>query len=327
MTARLRISVALCTCEGERFLREQLESIRAQTRLPDEVVVCDDASGDGTATIVERFAGESPIPVRFLRNGRRLGSTKNFGKAIGLCTGDVIALSDQDDVWLPGKLARIGEIFSTDPALGAVFTDGEVVDEELRPLGYGLWQAHRPNRFQRNRLRKSNVFDALLNRNLATGATMAFRSRFLPQLLPIPGDWVHDGWIALLVAAVAKVTAVPEPWILYRRHGSQQIGAERKSLDVRIETAKRTGAEEYLGMAERYGEALDRLRSFGNVPPGVLRNVEGKIAHLAYRAERRRNGGGSVRVAKELLSSRYRRYSDGWKSALKDLFVTDDEYA
>jgi glycosyltransferase involved in cell wall biosynthesis len=320
MTGRLRISVALCTCEGERFLREQLESIRSQTRAPDEIVICDDVSGDGTAEIVERFAGESPFPVRFLRNERRLGSTKNFEKTIGLCAGDVIALSDQDDVWLHGKLSRIEDIFSGDPAIGAVFTDGEVVDEALRPLGYGLWQAHRPNRFQKIRLRNGNVFGALLNHNLVTGATMAFRSRFLPLLLPIPEEWVHDGWIALLVAAVAKVEAVPEPWIRYRRHERQQIGAERAGFEGRIVAAKKTGAEEYLGMAQRYEEVLDRLRSVGEVSPVILRNTEGKIAHLTYRAERSRKEGSPVRIAKELLSSRYRRYSDGWKSALKDLF-------
>ena len=321
MTGRLRISVALCTCEGEKFLREQLESIRAQTRPPEEVVVCDDVSSDGTAEIVGRFAAESPFPVRFFRNERRLGSTKNFEKAVGLCTGEVIALSDQDDVWIPGKLGRIGAIFTGDPAIGAVFTDGEVVDEELHPQGFRLWQAHRPSRFQKICLRNGNVFDALLNHNLATGATMAFRSRFLPLVLPIPGAWVHDGWIALLIAAAAKVEAVPEPWILYRRHERQQIGAERKGLEGRIATAQRMGTEEYLGMSERYEEILDRLRSLGNVSPEVLRNVEGKIAHLAFRAERGRSGGSPARVARELLSLRYRRYSDGWKSAMKDLFL------
>ena len=321
MTGKLRISVALCTCEGERFLREQLESIRSQTRPPDEIVACDDVSSDGTAEIVERFAGEVPFPVRFFRNERRLGSTKNFEKAIGLCAGDVIALSDQDDVWRPGKLARIEDIFSGDPALGAVFTDGEVVGEELHPQGYGLWQAHRVNRFQMKCLRNGDIYDALLNHNLATGATMAFHSRFLPLVLPIPGEWVHDGWIALLVAAVAKVEAVPEPWILYRRHKRQQIGAERKGFEGRIATAKRTGEEEYRRISQRYEEVLDRLRSFGNVSPEVLRNVEGKIAHLAFRAERSRKGGSPVRVAMELLSMRYRRYSGGWKSAMKDLFL------
>jgi len=321
MTGPLRISIALCTCEGERFLREQLESIRLQARPPDEIVVCDDASGDGSAEIVERFAGECPFPVRFFRNERRLGSTRNFEKSIGLCPGDVIVLSDQDDVWRPGKLARMEEIFSGDPAIGAVFTDGEVVDEALRPQGFGLWHAHRMNRFQKACLRRADLFGALLNRNLATGATMAFRSRFLPLVLPIPGGWVHDGWIALLIAAVAKVEAVPEPWILYRLHEHQQIGAERKGLEGRIATAKNTGFEEYRGMAERYGEVLDRLRSFGNVSPEVLRSIEGKIAHLAFRADRRRNAGSPVRVARELLLMRYRRYSDGWKSVLKDLIL------
>jgi len=319
MTGPLRISIALCSCDGERFLPAQLDSIRGQDRPPDEVVICDDASGDGTWDIVEQFRRDAPFPVRAVRNGRRLGVAKNFERAIGLCAGDVIALSDQDDVWMSYKLSRLGGIFAGDPSVGAVFTDGEVVDAELHPLGYRLSRAHRPNRYQLKCLRKGYAFGALLNRNLATGATMAFRSRFRSLLLPIPEEWVHDGWIALLIAAVSKVEGVPEPLILYRRHAAQQIGAERKGFSDRVGTAKGIAAEDYLWMGERFGEILERLRSAGGVSPEILRDVEGKIAHLAFRAGRSAGGTGPLPVAKELLAIRYNRYSEGWKSALKDL--------
>jgi len=320
MTGPLRISIALCACDGEKYLPAQLDSIRGQTPPPGEIVICDDASGDGTVAIVERFLRDAPFPVRAVRNARRLGVAKNFEQAIGLCAGDVVALSDQDDVWLPGKLARIGALFSGDPALGAVFTDGEVVDESLRPLGYRLWQAHRPNRYQRKRLRQGDAFGALLSRNLATGATMAFRSRYRPLVLPIPDAWVHDGWIALLIAAVSKVEAVPESLILYRRHEAQQIGADRKGHSERIAIAKSTGTGEYRRMEEQYRAALDRLRSRGGLSPAIERELEGKIAHLALRAQRG-GGAGPFSVATELVAGRYRRYSDGWKSAMKDLLM------
>src|SRR5947208_14214106 len=99
------ISVAMCTYNGERFLKEQLESLAAQTRQPDELVVCDDRSTDSTPHIVEAFARAAPFPVRLEVNDRCLGSTKNFEHAILRCTGALIALSDQDDVWHPEKLA------------------------------------------------------------------------------------------------------------------------------------------------------------------------------------------------------------------------------
>ncbi len=88
-----------------RCLEPQLASLLAQTRLPDELVACDDGSTDGTVSILEAFARRAPFPVRIERNDVRLRSTRNFEKAIGLCTGDLIATSDQDDVWLPEKLA------------------------------------------------------------------------------------------------------------------------------------------------------------------------------------------------------------------------------
>src|ERR687885_1327551 len=101
----MKVSVAMCTYNGAAFLREQLQSLAAQARTPDELVVCDDASADATVRVVREFAAAAPFPVRLTVNERNLGSTKNFERAISLCAGDLVALSDQDDLWLPAKLA------------------------------------------------------------------------------------------------------------------------------------------------------------------------------------------------------------------------------
>src|SRR5215207_2518174 len=100
----VRISIALCTYNGEQYLQQQLDSFVAQSRPPDELVVCDDRSTDRTVPIVEDFAKRAPFRVELVINETNLGSTRNFEKAIGLCTGDIIFLADQDDVWLPEKL-------------------------------------------------------------------------------------------------------------------------------------------------------------------------------------------------------------------------------
>src|SRR5215470_8302349 len=110
------ISVAMCTYNGARFLAEQLGSLAAQSRLPDELVVCDDGSTDESAEIVKDFARHAPFPVRLEVNEENLGATKNFEKAIGLCRGEVIALSDQDDVWYPKKLELHESVFVADPS-------------------------------------------------------------------------------------------------------------------------------------------------------------------------------------------------------------------
>src|ERR671927_271278 len=109
---RAKFSVAMCTYNGARFVREQLASIAAQTRPPDELVVCDDCSTDATLECIREFARTAPFPVRVVENEKNAGSTKNFERAVELCEGDFIALADQDDVWLPEKLQRLEEVLA-----------------------------------------------------------------------------------------------------------------------------------------------------------------------------------------------------------------------
>src|SRR5258708_997920 len=135
----LRISVAMCTYNGVRFLPEQLESIAAQTRLPDELVVCDDRSTDESVEIIRQFAHRAPFAVRLEINANNRGVTKNFQKAIELCQGDVIALADQDDVWKAQKLQRIVEALEKSPQCILVFSDGECIDGAGLELGFTLW--------------------------------------------------------------------------------------------------------------------------------------------------------------------------------------------
>ena len=140
---------------------EQLESIAAQTVMPDEVVVCDDRSTDKTAEIVESFGRRAPFPVRLYLNEDNLGSTKNFEKAITLCDSEIILLSDQDDVWHARKLERIQETFADQPRTGAVFTDADIVDAVLRSTGRSLWKAVGFTQREQRNLRRGRGFDVL----------------------------------------------------------------------------------------------------------------------------------------------------------------------
>lgn len=326
------LSVALCTYNGARHLPQQLESLAAQTRPPDELVVCDDRSSDDTAALVTEFAARAPFPVRLRVNARNLGSTRNFEVAIRLCAGQVIALCDQDDVWLPQKLARIGAVFGARPEVGLVFSDGVVVDEALRPLGHGVWDSFGFTPRMRRRVRRGGAFDLLLGRNLVTGATMAFRAVYREAALPVPAgtDRIHDGWIALVVAALAPVALIEEPLILYRQHTAQQLGAGlpvewEKPLGEKVRLARRAGAAGYRDQAA----ALERLRaclaeaSAGSFPAAAaLARVDAKLANLRARAAMPGRLSARVpRVARELLSGRYHRYAEGMLSAARDLLV------
>ncbi len=130
----MKISVAMCTFNGAQYLGEQLASLLAQIRLPDELIICDDGSRDNTCDILRAFAGKVPFEIHIHVNETTLGSTKNFEKIISLCSGDIIALSDQDDVWYPQKLSLIEQAFLQNPQMGGVFTNAEIVDQNLEPL-------------------------------------------------------------------------------------------------------------------------------------------------------------------------------------------------
>src|SRR3984893_11664406 len=158
----MRISAAMCTYNGARFLPDQLESIAAQTRLPDELIICDDRSTDGSVDIIRSFAHHAPFPIRLVFNATNLGSTKNFEKAIGLCEGEIIALEDQDDVWRPEKLGCIAGVLERDERIGAVFSDAELIDQDSRPLGQTLWSSFFFNSREQDKFERGHGLNVLL---------------------------------------------------------------------------------------------------------------------------------------------------------------------
>lgn len=323
---RLGISVALATHDGARFLPDQLESLVRQSRAPDELVVCDDRSSDGTVAILEDFARNAPFPVRIERNPTRLRSTRNFERAIGLCTGDLIATCDQDDVWLPEKLALCEAAFSADARLGLVFTDAEIVDADLHPMGYRLWETIHLGKHEQHRIRSGRGFDLLLRQWLVTGATLVFRAEHRSLLLPIPECWIHDGWIAFLLGAVAPIGIVDRPTVLYRQHPGQQIGARRLTGRELYEVARSMGPAYFRTNHERVGLARERLRAFADrlADPDHLALVDGKLAHQARRLAISESPSRPRRILlalDELLRGGYARYSPAFSHALKDMFL------
>jgi hypothetical protein len=329
-----RFSVAMCTYNGARFVGEQLESIAAQTHTPFELVVCDDRSADETARIVASFAASAPFHVRLHVNERNLGSTKNFERAVSLCAGDLIALSDQDDAWLPGKLAQLAAEFERAPDAGLVFSDAEIVDESARPTGRRLWEQIGFDRAGRERLAAGRAVGDLLSGATVTGATTALRARFRSLVLPIPEGLpvIHDAWMALLVACVAEVRALEEPLVLYREHEGQQVGPLAREASVGGFSAVAAGeAREALRRENPYDAVLDLARAARQRladrreefdSRDARAKLEARITHLeARRSLPRARLRRAPRVLRELLALRYHRYSKGVASAAKDLLA------
>jgi glycosyltransferase involved in cell wall biosynthesis len=224
----------MCTFNGARFIAEQLRSLADQTRLPDELVVFDDGSTDGTWDTLAKFATTAPFPVRLHRQPHNKGYVKNFRDAINACGSSIVFLCDQDDVWLSDKIATMMAAFEGNPGTAMAFTDATLVDAGLAPLGRSQWQAvgFSPSR---QRLFLADPFAVLSRQHVVTGAACAFRSSLASTLDAISPGWFHDAWLALACTMLAD-TPVPlsQKALLYRQHGGNQIGAPPSSWKARL---------------------------------------------------------------------------------------------
>lgn len=315
----MTISIALCTFNGAAFLQEQLQSIAAQTRLPDELVICDDCSHDDTPALLRAFAAQASFPVRLFFNARNIGSNHNFGQAISRCAGEAIALCDQDDVWLPVKLARLESALHQNPRAAMVFSDAHVVAADGSSRHHLLWDGIGFDAHWQKCLR-ARPFATLLERNIVTGATLMFRSRFAPLLLPFSenGPLIHDAWIAILAAAVAPVLPLAEPLLNYRRHSAQQTHGAGLGPPIRQRAHYEAHLKQLLELRHRLAH---QGREYADTSWQVAW-LDAKIRHLRARlqlpeATIQRTFG----IARELAMGRYMRHSNGWRSAARDLLA------
>jgi glycosyltransferase involved in cell wall biosynthesis len=223
------ISIALCTYNGSRFLPAQLASYLNQDRMPHELVVGDDGSTDETRSMIEQFARTAPFPVHFHSNPERLGVGRNFDETIQRCSGEFIALSDQDDEWRPDKLACLAGLLERHTSAGYACSDATLIDESSESLSSHLWEQYRcpPGQFlQSDSLAAGRHL--LFESDRVLGATMMLRSASLRLLHPIPTSWLHDHWYSVMCELIdAHGVSSSEELTRYRLHGEQTCGLRR----------------------------------------------------------------------------------------------------
>jgi glycosyltransferase involved in cell wall biosynthesis len=202
-----RISVAMCVYNGERYLPAQLDSLLAQEDVAIEVVVVDDASTDGSLDVLRHYALRDPR-IRVHANPRNLGHLRSFEKSMALCSYELIAPCDQDDVWHPRKLARLADaIENADMA----YCDSAYIDPEGRPLGRRISDDLGQMHAGRDPLK-------YCFQNTVSGHALLVRRSVLDAALPFPAMLYHDWWLAIRAAAGRGVVYVDEPLVQFRRH-------------------------------------------------------------------------------------------------------------
>ena len=324
----MKLSIAMATYNGAQYLQEQLDSFLAQTRLPDELVVCDDGSEDATIKILELFRDNAPFNVRIFQNSDNLGHERNFGKVIDLCEGDVIFLSDQDDVWLASKLSSIENVFNTKKWALLVINDAEIANNAMRPFG----------RTVLGQTRAAGIIGENC-KSLTLGCATAFRSELRSLISPVPAlDYAHDSWIHDFTHMLCGRYVLKQTLQLYRRHGNnasnwafdsfarasmQDLISLSDGQDLRPAYEKRIAALEL--MARRLNSlGSDAYATLGILKPfsDVLFEINCAINALNQRKYMFEYGWVKRKIlaVTMLLRGDYRHFI-GWKSFTKDLLL------
>lgn len=254
------VSVAMATYCGGRYLREQLDSIKNQSYIPTELIVCDDGSTDDSLDILESFAREASFPVKIYRNERNIGYIDNFLKAINLCEGSIIALSDQDDVWEQNKLEMaVLELKRTDALLHS--HSATLIDEHGKYI----------SSFQQSNISGHIILQQFDPWSTFFGFTCTFR-RELIESVPLilrPVDLIydnsltaHDRWITALGFLYGKVVYQNTSLARYRQHGNNLFGANHQTLFQKVKKI-RSRYIKYLN--KRYNIAKSMIEISGEI--------------------------------------------------------------
>ena len=323
----MKISIAMTTFNGSAYLQEQLDSFIRQTRQPDELVVCDDCSTDSTLDLLTKFQKRAPFAVHIYTNTTNIGFIGNFEKALSLCNGDIIFLSDQDDVWLQDKITSVESVFTNNPEIMVVINDSFVSDEHCQ---------------KRSHSKQSNLkFNRLSIDTYVAGCATALRSEFLTLALPFPQPPIcsHDLWINKLAILSGVRVVLPRQLQLYRRHTSNvtknSIAANKKVLfptwvavrNFGIKDCRAGWSEEIVANNVFIGR-LNIARSLDLFSDRSKKEVDNAITrliseNLAIRSRIQLMKLGKFqrlpRILYLLIDGFYDQFQ-GWKSAIKDAF-------
>lgn len=224
-----QISIAMASYNGAAYIRTQILSLLTQDLLPAEIVIVDDGSKDETLRIIEELQRQFPI-IKLYLNSENIGPVRSFKKAVSLCSHAIVALCDQDDIWMRGKLKlSMDALNDLNPNLPAmVYTDLEVINFKEDSLALSFWDV------QGFKVSKMN-FSKILLRNVVTGCTILMNGHMKAELAKMPEQVaMHDHWLALIAYGIGEVVALPTATIRYRQHVSSVTLKQKKSLMQRL---------------------------------------------------------------------------------------------
>ncbi|MBY6242471.1 glycosyltransferase [Methylosinus sp. Sm6] len=323
----MKVSIAMATYNGARWIEEQLDSFAQQDRRPDELVVCDDCSGDETISIIEQFRRRASFEVRVVSNEKNSGHIRSFLRAMSLCRGDVIFLSDQDDTWRRTKISTMIRLIEENPRRHVFVNDAEYTDGNGTPCGLTV-------------LQKCVSVGASAGGHIA-GACTAMTKEFVAFILP--EDYAempkyHDVYIHRWAKALGCKHITTDVLQTWRIHGSNSSAATQMTTPERVSMltwrAKFKGADsrsDYLTKALQFRRMcihlaakrdefsrLEVAADYGDVLGELSRHIDAfenraALHDVSY-------PGRLAAIADMALRGKY-KYFYGWKSIAKDLLI------
>lgn len=304
-----KVSIAMCTYNGEKYLKHQLDSIINQSYRPYEIIISDDCSTDSTLEILKSYEClNKDINFKIMVNKQNIGVTKNFEKALINSTGDFIFLCDQDDIWMENKIERVVREFKkSNTNTRAIFSNAFIINEFSEKQNETLWDLIGFTEQMRRKFRFNEGIDILLKKDVITGCTLAIRRTYLKEVLPLNVNFVHDSWIGMVHELSGGLGLINEPLIYYRIHPSQQIGLN-KSRESKIQ------------MKNRYSNTLVKLNSLveHTTKSSLIDNT--KLAKILRKRKFYidRSSLRIVNITRHFITGDYYHYSSGIKAFLLD---------
>lgn len=253
-----QVDILLATYNGEKYLKELIDSILNQTYKNIKLIISDDCSQDNTRKILEEYEKQDER-VAVYYQPQNLGYVKNFEFLLKQVKSNLYMLADQDDVWLPEKIEKSVETLKRENA-DLVFGDLEVVDKDLKTI-YPSFNDFMLLSRKIKKYIKSYKLNYLYN--CVTGCTVIAKSKFISKLLPIPANskyFIHDHWLGIMMSIYGKVAYMPEKYIKYRQHGNNQVGTNKISHKfTKLTQVRELFINVKLGVFGTYVENNDRF--------------------------------------------------------------------
>lgn len=312
-----KISVALCTYNGERFIEEQLQSILQQSMPVDEIIIGDDGSSDSTIEIAQRVLEKSGVSFEIRQHNPGLGVAGNFADAIRHTTGDLIFLCDQDDTW---EKEKVEQLVAEMQGLLLVHTNALLVDGTGKSLGITLFDRLKIKPWEKKSLMHGDALGPLLRRNLVTGATVLMDGNFARSSLPIGQEWIHDEWLGIIAATKGGLRCIDHELIHYRQHANNVIGAKKTSFRRILVRITKESEKEQRRRYARMKSINEWVQTQSDIDERTQKRFQEALTHQEKRLHYPRSRVLRILpILREIRSGRYAKYSPGMRTVLYDL--------